>query len=244
MKHLLYALGALLALLALCLTSGCGRSGGFALSEEDEPDYRKGESLLKENRMDEALLAFEKVVDARRDSPESHLELGRIYLDHVKDPVAAIYHFRKYLELRPDSDTAREVTQLIETAKKDFARTLPGDPFGMTGTQVDALDQLRSLRAENAQLKKDIAALRGQPAPARAASAPAAQPAAAAAANPAPAQPKAAARSYTVQTGDTLSKISDSVYGTTARWQEIYDANRNQLKNPHDLKVGMTLVIP
>jgi len=243
MKHLLYALGALLALLALGLTSGCGRSGGFALSEEDEPDFRKGESLLKENRMDEALLAFEKVVDARRDSPESHLELGRIFLDHVKDPVAAIYHFRKYLELRPNSDTAREVTQLIETGKKDFARTLPGDPFGMTGTQVDALDQLRSLRAENAQLKKDIAALRGQPAPARAASASSAQPAATAA-NTAPAQPQAAARSYTGQTGDTLSKISDSVYGTTARWQEIYDANRNQLKNPHDLKVGMTLVIP
>jgi len=243
MKHLLYALGALLALLALGLTSGCGRSGGFALSEEDEPDFRKGESLLKENRMDEALLAFEKVVDARRDSPESHLELGRIFLDHVKDPVAAIYHFRKYLELRPNSDTAREVTQLIETGKKDFARTLPGDPFGMTGTQVDALDQLRSLRAENAQLKKDIAALRGQPAPARAASASSAQPAATAANTP-PAQPMAAARSYTVQTGDTLSKISDSVYGTTARWQEIYDANRNQLKNPHDLKVGMTLVIP
>lgn len=238
---------AFLAALTVAFVAGCGRGDGYALSEEDEPSFRKGESLMKENRLDEALLAFEKVVDARRDCPESHLELGRIYMDHVKDPVAAIYHFRKYLELKPDSETARQVTQLIESAKKDFARTLPGDPFGAGSGQPDALTELRRLRAENAELRRALgpqgqkvpAAAQGTPAPQ--AQAAAARPATAAAQN---APKAAAARSYTVQTGDTLSKISDSVYGTTNRWQDIFNANRNQLKSPHDLKVGMVLTIP
>ncbi|HNX05428.1 MAG TPA: LysM peptidoglycan-binding domain-containing protein, partial [Opitutales bacterium] len=235
----------ILLALAVSFAAACGRGDGYALSEEDEPSFRKGESLMKENRMDEALLAFEKVSDARRDCPESHLELGRIYMDHVKDPIAAIYHFRKYLELRPDSETARQVTQLIESAKKDFARTLPGDPFGtVSGSgQTDLAAEIRRLRAENAELRRSLTASGQHPLPA-AASAPTAQPSQPAPANQPPAQRQASAHSYTVQTGDTLSKISDAVYGTTNRWQEIFNANKSQLKSPHDLKVGMVLVIP
>jgi len=230
--------------LSAAVFTGCGPRSGYALREEDEQAYQRGEALIRENRQDEALLAFESVVDARRDCPESHLELGRIYMDHVKDPVAAIYHFRKYLELVPDSDVSKQVTQLIETAKKDFARTLPGDPLGETTSRSDLVDQYKKLKAENDELKRAVVALQDQNRAGRRADvssspAPSAQPSAAQ-----PAGHPASSKTYTVQTGDTLSKISQNVYGTTNRWQEIYDANRDQLKNPHDLKVGMTLKVP
>jgi len=234
---------AALALSAIVF-AGCGPRAGYALREEDEPAYQRGESLMRESRQDEALLAFESVVDARRDCPESHLELGRIYMDHVKDPIAAIYHFRKYLELVPDSDVSKQVTMLIETAKKDFAKTLPGDPFGGTTSRADIPDQYKKLKAENDDLKKAVVALQdqlhaGRPRQDAAVSSSAQQ------ASPAQAQGHAASsKTYTVQNGDTLSKISQNVYGTTSRWQEIFDANRDQLKNPHDLKVGMTLKVP
>jgi tetratricopeptide (TPR) repeat protein len=244
-KVMLFAALAMGAILA-----GCAPGDGYALSEADEPAYRKGESLMRENRLDEALLSFESVVDSRRDCPESHLELGRIYLDHVKDPVSAIYHFRKYLELRPDSDVARQVAQLIESAKKDFAKTLPGDPFGDSLSQAAAADQYKKLRAENEDLRRTVASLQEQlrgNRPGQSQTALAAAPQQARSAQQAQAQPSKSAgnaKSYTVQTGDTLSKISQAVYGTTARWQDIYDANKSQLKNPHDLKVGMVLVVP
>ena len=237
--------GLLVALLALgVLAAGCGQGDGYALSEQDEPAFRKGENLMRENRLDEAMISFESVVDARRDCPESHLELGRIYMDHVKDPIAAIYHFRKFLELRPDSETAKQVTMLIESAKKDFARSLPGDPFGDTVDHMDVYDQLKKVRAENDELKRSVASLQDQlrgsrpRATADAASGKSAQQAAS--------QQRATAgqRSYTVQAGDTLSKISQAVYGTNNRWQDIFNANRNQLKSAHDLKVGMVLTIP
>ncbi len=49
---------------------------------------------------------------------------------------------------------------------------------------------------------------------------------------------------YTVQKGDVLGTIAKKVYGSTKKWQKIYDANRDLLKDPNALKVGMKLRIP
>jgi nucleoid-associated protein YgaU len=49
---------------------------------------------------------------------------------------------------------------------------------------------------------------------------------------------------YVVQSGDTLSDISLAAFGTATRWQEILDANRDQLAKPESLQVGMKLKIP
>lgn len=50
--------------------------------------------------------------------------------------------------------------------------------------------------------------------------------------------------SYTVQKGDTLGKISSQLYGTSRRWKEIYEANRETLKDPNRLRPGQVLRIP
>ncbi|MEA1927911.1 MAG: transporter substrate-binding domain-containing protein, partial [Candidatus Auribacterota bacterium] len=49
---------------------------------------------------------------------------------------------------------------------------------------------------------------------------------------------------YTVRPGDTLSRIARKVYGRSAPWKPIFNANRDQLKSPHNLKVGQVLKIP
>ena len=52
--------------------------------------------------------------------------------------------------------------------------------------------------------------------------------------------------SYTVKTGDTLWSIAanSSVYSDATKWRWLYDANRDLLKSPDRLHVGMTLKIP
>lgn len=47
--------------------------------------------------------------------------------------------------------------------------------------------------------------------------------------------------SYTVQSGDTLSKIASN-YGTT--WQAIFEANKDKLDNPDKIFPGQELSIP
>jgi nucleoid-associated protein YgaU len=66
--------------------------------------------------------------------------------------------------------------------------------------------------------------------------------AAAAAAGGAPST--AAARTYTVQPGDSLSKISKEFYGDANKYMKIFEANKDKLSDPDKVKVGTELVIP
>lgn len=61
---------------------------------------------------------------------------------------------------------------------------------------------------------------------------------------PKPAPQPATGRTYVVQKGDTLSKISQRFYGSTKRWKTIYEANRDKIANINNLKVGTKIVIP
>jgi nucleoid-associated protein YgaU len=53
-----------------------------------------------------------------------------------------------------------------------------------------------------------------------------------------------AARTYTVQAGDTLSKIAKETLGNAASYMAIFNANRDQLSDPDKIKPGQVLKIP
>lgn len=53
-----------------------------------------------------------------------------------------------------------------------------------------------------------------------------------------------AGQSYTVKSGDTLSKISKQFYGDANEFMRIFYANRDQLRDPNKIQVGQNLVIP
>ena len=49
---------------------------------------------------------------------------------------------------------------------------------------------------------------------------------------------------YVVKSGDCLWTIAQKAYGTGRQWNVIYQANKDAIKNPNDLRVGQVLVIP
>ena len=49
---------------------------------------------------------------------------------------------------------------------------------------------------------------------------------------------------YTVQAGESLLDVAKKVYGDPRRYQDLFEANRRQLRTPSDMKVGMVLVVP
>jgi nucleoid-associated protein YgaU len=51
-------------------------------------------------------------------------------------------------------------------------------------------------------------------------------------------------QTYTVEAGDTLSKISKQFYGEASLYLSIFEANRNILKDPDKIQPGMQLRIP
>ena len=54
----------------------------------------------------------------------------------------------------------------------------------------------------------------------------------------------AAEKTYTVQKGDTLSEIAKQFYGNGNLYMKIFEANRDQLKDPDKIQIGQVLKIP
>lgn len=233
--------------------SGCAPSGEDVVSETDEKQYQLGQDYKSQGRMENALDAFLRVIDARRDAPESHLEVGYIYLRTMKDPVRAIYHFDRYLQFKPQSPQSAQVRQLIETAQKEFARQLPAEPFEGELDRIDLMDLVKTLKLENDDLKRELMgaiarvdqlekvlgkARRAAPVQSVSSSntlSPISE---------SSSDPNSVPRTYTVQSGDTLSAISKRFYGTSSRYIDIFQANRDRLSSEGALRVGQVIRIP
>ena len=52
-----------------------------------------------------------------------------------------------------------------------------------------------------------------------------------------------ASHEYTVQSGDTLQKISQKLYGTTKKWHKLYLLNKDILKSPDKIHPGMVIKV-
>ena len=155
---------AVLALLCSLLVAGCtDRERMPMAAETEDPFFVQGRQLQKQGRNPEALTAFLKVIEKRgeRASAESHFEVGQIYLNHTKEPVEAYHHFRKYLELQPNSRQAELVRGMAKVALREFARTLPGRPMDDQSVRLQADDEILKLRRENDELRAELAVLRG-----------------------------------------------------------------------------------
>jgi LysM repeat protein len=247
--------------LALLLAAGCGRdTTALPGAEANDPDYAQGQELDRQGRPQEALAAYLRVIARRGDeAPESHLDAGILYQEVIKDPIAAIYHYRKYRELKPTGPQADLVRQRIEAALRDFARTLPGQPLAGEGGELGAT--VERLQKENTQLRAQLAAAgltaaTGDPKPPppsrrpdspnqHVAPGPAANDPTIRAAPPPPGGTSPVVRKYVVVAGDTLSVIAMKCYGNKSKWPEIQAANKDTLptdKTP--LKIGMELKIP
>jgi nucleoid-associated protein YgaU len=87
-------------------------------------------------------------------------------------------------------------------------------------------DQIKKVDASHSDLTADIGAPAGVGGPAGAATAP------------------KGGSTYTVQAGDTLSKISKQYYGDANKYMKIFEANRDKLKDPDKIQPGQVLTIP
>jgi len=244
---------ALFLALSLLLLLGCDNNAITGEGPETEnANFRQAMTYQQQGDTRRALECYLKVIDARAEAPESHLEAGRLYLE-LKDPLPAIYHFKQSVRLKNKPEQrATAVAQLVRTAEKLYLQQIPGQPFEPDGTpiSINASDRISQLQAENNRLKRELEDLYRK---GRSGDAPATTGGTTfggfASTGSGPASPPVAnlptgARSYTVVAGDNLYSISRKMYGTANRAMDIQKANSAALGGGIALKVGMTLVIP
>ncbi|MGB8354269.1 MAG: LysM peptidoglycan-binding domain-containing protein [Chthoniobacteraceae bacterium] len=178
-----------------------------------------------------AIQYYESALDGTAATAEIHYKMALLYDDKLKNPLAATYHFQRYLDLNPSGSHAKEVRTFIQ---EDNLKLVGSLSQGAMMSQADAA----RLKNDNLALRKQIVELRAAP---RAAGVQGGEPAG----SIDPGKPlPAGATTYEVQRGDTLASIARKFYKGSTRWKDIQDANYSTLKGTVKLKAGMTLVIP
>jgi nucleoid-associated protein YgaU len=61
---------------------------------------------------------------------------------------------------------------------------------------------------------------------------------------PSPPSAQPSSRTVVVEKGDSLSKIAKREYGDANKWRQIFEANRDIIKDPDLIYPGQTLRIP
>ncbi len=249
----------LACLLMLGIAAGCSRSARIT-SELHDPLVRDAHSRLRDGDKDGALMVLNKALLKNPYLSQAHLDAALLYDGHKRDYVRAIYHYTRYLELSPDTETRTVVEDLVRKAKIAYVASLLDQ-----GLYLD--QRIRQLQDENDQLRKSLRVVRSNlarayaaqpktpaaPAAAKAAVAPVSEPVQTAVAEKGrqteeqtdtPSSKVSDNRLYQVQPQDTLSRIAAKVYQNPRQWQVIFEANRDVLTAPEKLTVGQTLKIP
>lgn len=259
----------ILLIVSIIFCSACSSSESSLVKETDERQFKVAKDFQSQGRYEDALITYLGLISVRRESPESHLEVGYIYLQTLKDPIRAIFHFDRYLELKPESERIIQVKQLIETAKLEFLRQLPTKPFQAEVDRIDLLEIIDKLKKDNDELKlnynqallkikslderntiNSISISRDEMIPSvESASQSSNEPngfndALTNFDSTETIDPREVPKSYVVKSGDTLSKISEKFYGTANRWNDIFQANRDILSSARFLREGQKLLIP
>lgn len=244
-----------LLLLLLC-TAGCIPTRDNGAEEEREPHFQRGRELARKQEFRAAADAFERAVEANPRSALAHFELGLLHEAHLGEPATAVFHFERFLKLRPTSDKADVARQRATNCRMELAKHFliaPNAPA--VQKEMDKLrGEIERLGLENNQLRRHVELLTAHAAAPAAASAkrtvapspptpvPALLPVAAKLPEPVPAPAKApasAARTHTVKAGEIPETIARR-YGVKV--EALLAANPGL--DPKRLRIGQTLNLP
>lgn len=225
----------LAALLLATAFSSCDR----LLQNGQQQRLALGEKRFSEGNYPAAVLAYEAALDGTPKTAEIHYKLALLYDDRLNEPIGAVHHFQRYLDLAPSAPHAKEARAFL---KEDQMKLMAALGSGATVSQEQAVrlknDNL-ALRKQVAQLHIDLeAAVRARSAAFKLAG-------------------KAGLkfeqvqkplvegkRTYTVESGDTLASIARKFYKSGARWKDIQEANFEPMEGTARLKPGMVLTVP
>lgn len=227
---------------------GCGEnSGSIEEREERDPNVLSGQKFMEQGDYDAAIHEFKMALEQEPKMARPHLDLAIIFQQHKINYIHAIYHYDRYLELRPNAQKA----QFIEEQKLKVAQALANTLVNNSPEVKKVVQERNTLIQQNEDLKRQLAsALKNgststaQPKKKEPSSVTQTVPKTATPASQANTAPAQKHKIYHVVSGDTLTKIATEFYGDSGKWDLIYEANRDMMRSPGDLKVGQTLVIP
>ncbi len=243
-------LSLIVSLAFILFLSSCDEGGP---NEVRHPFFIKASNLKEKGKYPEAVKAYEDYIKINPDSAKTHLELAALYDDNLKDSFLAIYHYRRYLELEPDSQERKNIEAWLNGAEKEYYDQLKMNySDNDLKKEIEALKErekryvtlVSQLRKENEYLKnqlnlKPVASsevqeiMQKEAAPAETLAPAASMP-----------KKKEIPEFYVVKQGDSLTKISRELFGDLKYYKLILEANRDIISSETQVRIGQKLKIP
>jgi LysM repeat protein len=140
-------------LMALCgvFLSGCLPSLTSQLEEEREPHFQEGKTRVNALDYKGAIESFEKALDVNPRSGSAHFEMAWLLDQKEPNPAAAIYHYDKYLELRPKAENVATVRARILACKQELTKSVSLGPVTQS-----LQNDFERLNDANKKLREDL----------------------------------------------------------------------------------------
>jgi hypothetical protein len=235
------------ALLSVLLVTGCSRAVKTIDGDElDHPGMKRAKVREQEGDIGGAARIYQALLDQDPTLARAHLALAFLLDRPGGDYVQAIYHYVRYLALRPETEKRAMIEEHVRSATLAMAGTVFSNQTAVL-QRIDVLEKENAaLRIRNAnldaQLQQSRLALRKVHEQIGASAREATESLERRGMLEAGIQP--ALPTVKVQSHDTLRKIAARVYGDEKRWRDLYEANRSVLRKPEDVKPGQVLVVP
>lgn len=243
-------------------------------SMTDEADWRiyyfRGITYERTKRWKLAEADFRRALDLNPNQPQVLNYLGYSWVDMGMNLDEALEMIRTAVDLRPNDgyiidslgwayyrlgryeDAVDQLERAVELRPEDpVINDHLGDAYWQVGREREAMFQwthARDLEPEEDDLPKILDKIENGLTDEQSAADPPAPSSGGSGATTIgavdPVDGAMAPASVTVENGDTLSTISERVYGNPGLYLRIYDANRDRLVDPNIIYPGMTLTIP
>ena len=273
MRFRLYGLAFMMCIGSLLL-SGCSQDVG-ALDARDSASaiMKRARTKTGEGDLDGAIKLYSKVLNDNARLARAHLDVA-LLLGEQDKYLDSICHYKRYLDMRPDTEKRRMIEKRMQRAIQLFIATQTPDSSLRTGRKgkkkgervvnndfATTLQKLhraesneKSLRATIVELKRDNKKLTGKLSGCESeldqyraiVGLSQGEPEKPPVdIEPEPEEVKPdVPRTYRVRRGDTLSSIASDVYGDEKQWVKIQLENKNILRGSQNIKPGQVLVIP
>ena len=124
--------------------------------EKSHPLYVKAGKEKSAGEYKEAARCYEEFLLICPKSSRTHHELGNIYNDYLNDPLRAVYHYRKWMEMNPNDKTNYEDVRLMaETAQKNLFKKLKEEYKDSAETKKQE-EELQKLKDQLAQAQNSL----------------------------------------------------------------------------------------
>ena len=134
--------------------AGCDRE----VFKNNDRTYEQAEQKRSAQEYRPAITLYEKALDNDKKAADAHFRMAMIYDANLDDPISAVHHFNRYIEMLPNGAHAKEARDSLKRIEPILATKLAG------GTLISHADAMK-LRQENKDLRDQLAQKNSSPPP-------------------------------------------------------------------------------